>query len=122
MALIVVVDDEILLAELLADLLIGEGHEVVTAAHGRAALQSVRERRPALIIADFMMPLMTGQELAEAIAADPELSGIPIILVSGAQASIARRKNDLFAAVFDKPYQHDELIAAVRQILEGTPG
>ena len=117
MALIVVVDDEVLLADLLANLLTDDGHETVTASHGRAALQLIRERKPALVITDFMMPLMTGLELAQALRADSDLKDIPVILVSGAQAGIARQKDDLFTAIFDKPYHHQAMIDTVRRIV-----
>jgi CheY-like chemotaxis protein len=116
MALIVVVDDEFLLADYLASLLVDEGHEVVTAAHGRAALQLIRERKPALVITDFMMPLMTGLELAQALAADAELADIPIILVTGGQGLIARDYGELFNEVFDKPYDQDLMVEAVQRL------
>ncbi len=121
MALIAVVDDEFLLADLLAGLLVGEGHEVMTAPHGRAALQMIRERKPALVITDFMMPLMTGLELAHALQADAELKDIPVILVSGAQGASAREHHaDLFAAIFDKPYDRKAMVEAVADLLEGV--
>jgi CheY-like chemotaxis protein len=116
MALIVVVDDEFLLADLLACFLADEGHEVVTASHGRAALQMIRERKPALVITDFMMPLMTGLELAQAITADADLAGIPIIVVTGDQGHIAREHEHLFAAILDKPYNHGLMIDAVQRL------
>lgn len=120
MALIVVADDEYLLASMLADILEDEGHEVVTAPHGKAALEIIRERRPALLITDFMMPLMTGLELAENVRADQAIAEIPIILVSGAQASIAREHGELFTAVLDKPYINSALIDIVSQALSGA--
>jgi CheY-like chemotaxis protein len=113
MALILVVDDEYLLAMLLADMLTDEGHEVVVASNGRTALERIRERRPALIVTDFMMPVMTGLELAEAIQADAEISGIPIILMSGAQGYIARQREDLFYAILDKPFQTESVLKKV---------
>ena len=117
MALIVVVDDEYLLGALLADLLEDEGHEVVTAFHGQDALERIRARRPALLITDFMMPVMTGLELAEVIHADQEIADLPIILITGAQGAIARQHGDLFAEILDKPYSNDRLIEAVTRIL-----
>ena len=123
MALIVVADDEFLLAEMLADLLEDAGHEVLTASQGEAALRLVRERRPELVITDFMMPLMTGLELAEAIRDDPAVSDIPILLVSGAQGMIARERADLFVDVLDKPYDNRVLIDLVARLLaDRTPG
>lgn len=117
MALILVVDDEYLIAMLLADMLTDEGHEVVVASNGRAALERVRERRPALIVTDFMMPVMTGLELAEAVQADAEISGIPIILVSGAQGDIARQRADLFCAVIDKPFETEIVLKKIMEAL-----
>lgn len=117
MALIVVADDEYLLASMLADILEDEGHEVVTASHGKAALEVIRERRPALLITDFMMPLMTGLELAQAIRADQDIAAIPIILVSGAQAAIAREHSELFTEILDKPYRNTALIDIVERIV-----
>ena len=65
------------------------------------------------------MPLMTGLELAQALRADEELSCIPIILVSGAQASIGRSHPDMFDAVLDKPYDETRLLSAVEAVLTG---
>ncbi|MEW9612797.1 response regulator [Shinella sp. S4-D37] len=59
MPLIVIAEDELLLADMLAAMLEDAGYEVAAAAHGRGALTLVRERRPQLVITDFMMPLMT---------------------------------------------------------------
>jgi CheY-like chemotaxis protein len=116
MALILVADDEVLLSEILAIMLMDDGHEVMTAAHGRAALQMIRDRKPALVITDFMMPLMTGLELAQAIHADAELADLPVILLTGAQGDIARNHGDLFEAVIDKPYNPIDLLALVKTI------
>jgi CheY-like chemotaxis protein len=117
MALIVVADDEHLLAAMLADILEDEGHEVVTASHGQDALERIRARRPALVITDFMMPLMTGLELARAIKADQEIADLPIILTSGAQGAIGRQHAEHFAAVLDKPFKNEELLAVVNRVL-----
>ncbi len=119
MALILVADDEVLLSDILAVMLMDDGHEVMTAPHGRAALQMIRERKPALVITDFMMPLMTGLELAQALKADAELADLPVILLTGAQGDIARRHHELFRAVIDKPYKPGELLAFVKTITNG---
>ena len=117
MAVIVVAEDEFLLADMLISFLEDEGHEVSGAPHGVAALELIRERRPALIITDFMMPLMTGLELAQSVRADALLADIPIILVSGAQGAIGRAHPESFNVVMDKPYSLDELLTVVNQLL-----
>ncbi len=113
---IVVAEDEFLIADMLVVSLEEAGHVVHEAAHGAAALKLVREVMPDLVITDFMMPLMTGLELAEAMKADSALQGIPILLVSGAQGAIARGRTDLFKAVFDKPYPMGRLLAVVAEL------
>lgn len=118
MADILVVDDEFLLAVLLADALEEEGHTVQIAANGQSALVEISRRRPELIITDFMMPIMTGLELAQVIRADLYVRDIPIILVSGAQGALAREHPDLFDAVFDKPYRQDLLMEEVARLLD----
>jgi len=117
MALIVIADDEYLLAAMLADILEDEGYETVVASHGQEALDRIRSRSPALLITDFMMPVMTGLELAMALKSDPKTSDLPIILVSGAQGAIGRQHGELFEVVLDKPYRNDELVAAVQRLL-----
>ncbi len=122
MAVIVVADDEFLLAQMLADLLEDEGHEVFMAQNGRKALDLVRRRGPALLVTDFMMPMLNGMEVATEIRADPALHDLPIVLVTGAQGGIARDRSDLFDAVLDKPYSHDALLEVVARLLERGRG
>lgn len=117
MPLIVIAEDEFLIADVLAIMLEDAGYEVASAAHGKAALELVRARRPALVVTDYMMPLMTGLELAQAMRADEELANIPIILVSGAQGSIGRANPAMFDAVLDKPYNEKKLIQTVAALL-----
>jgi len=117
MALILVVDDEYLLTMMLADILEDEGHEVEVASNGQIALQCAVEKHPALIVTDFMMPVMTGLELANAIKADDNTAHIPMILVSGAQGQIAREHPELFHAVLDKPYRNEDLLKEVQSAL-----
>lgn len=121
MPLIVIAEDEFLLADMLAAMLEDAGYEVASAAHGRDALTLVRERRPQLVITDFMMPLMTGLELAQAIRSENDLSTIPIMLVSGAQGSIGRANPDMFDLVLDKPYTENSLLAAVQNLIPPNP-
>ena len=117
MALIVVADDEFLLTEMLSAYLEDVGYEVLPASNGRAALTLIKERKPKLLITDFMMPFMTGLELANAIRADSEIAELPILLVTGAQGTVARRHADLFQYVLDKPYNIQQLLVIVSKLV-----
>lgn len=121
MAYILVVDDEFLLAMMLTDILEDEGYEVDTVSNGEAALAAVRKKRPDVVVTDFMMPLMTGLEFAEAVRADAAFADLPIILVSGAQGYIARERPELFQAVFDKPYSNAAILDAVATHVKAVP-
>jgi two-component system response regulator VicR len=117
MTTILVVDDEYLIAEILSFALEDEGFMVVTASNGRKGLDVLDRERPALIITDFMMPVMDGLEFAKAVRALPSGKHLPIILMSGAQAHIGMRRSDLFDAVLAKPFNIDLIIAEVKKLL-----
>ena len=116
MTTILVADDDPLVGEVLAWALEEEGYLVTRVGNGRAALEAIRATRPDLVITDYMMPLMNGVELAEAVRLAYRDHPPPIILTSGAQAHIARRSTVLFAAVFDKPFRMAGLLDTVRAI------
>jgi CheY-like chemotaxis protein len=119
MVKIVIAEDEFLVADMLVLTLEEAGYDVRSAPHGAGALELIRAERPDLLITDFMMPLMTGLELAEALRADPATQAIPIILVSGAQGWIGRGRADLFDRVLDKPYSLTEIVDVAAALLDG---
>jgi two-component system chemotaxis response regulator CheY len=92
-----VVDDEADLRFVLRRCFDRAGYAVSEAGDGAAALRSVREVRPDLVVTDLVMPVMTGFELIQRLRADPVTAGIPIIVVSsnwavesGADAAVAK--------------------------------
>lgn len=117
---ILVVDDEYLIADILCYALEDEGFMVVKASNGQKGLEVFERERPALIITDFMMPVMDGLEFAKAIRALPSVNHLPIILISGAQAHIGMKKSDLLNAVLEKPFNIDSILATVRGLLAGN--
>ncbi|WP_252088831.1 response regulator [Pseudomonas sp. MWU13-3659] len=115
---ILIVDDEYLIADILGFALEDEGFLVEKASNGRKALDALKEKRVDLVITDYMMPVQNGLELAQAIREELQLPDLPVILMSGAQASLGRDcPKKLFAAVFDKPFDMDRMIAKVRELL-----
>jgi len=110
MRTILIVDDESNMRFLVRIILESEGYEVVEAPHGAAALERAKESRPALVVTDLMMPVMTGRELIERLRADPETASIPIVVVSANSNSVATEAD----AVLSKPFAPGDLVAAVR--------
>lgn len=81
--IVLIVDDEPAIRQMLAEVLGGEGHRVVTAIDGLDAMDRLRDGlRPCLILLDLMMPRMNGWQFAERLRQDPELSGIPFIVIA----------------------------------------
>jgi CheY-like chemotaxis protein len=120
MTTILVVDDEFLVADVLVFALEDEGYRVFRASNGSKALEILTREPADLVITDYMMPTMNGLELAETIRLQADGHAPPIILMSGAQAHIARRHGGLFAAVFDKPFKVADLVSCVRDIIGST--
>jgi diguanylate cyclase (GGDEF)-like protein/PAS domain S-box-containing protein len=81
--LILVADDDQVFRFLTREALEPEGFIVIEAADGAAALEEARRLRPDLILLDVQMPLMNGFELCKQLRADPGLSEVPIVMVTG---------------------------------------
>ena len=117
MTTILVVDDEPLIAMALEAALEDAGYAVATAANGRQGLERLgRAPRPDLVL-DMMMPVMNGPTMLAAMAADPALRGIPVIMVSSLpEESIRSRVNEV-AGVLRKPYRATEIMQAIEKVL-----
>lgn len=92
-------------------------YDVVTVTDGKAAQKVLQEEPVDVLITDLDMPLMTGEELLRWVRSQPQLSRLPVVVLTA--ATEARRRDDLLAAGADgymvKPFQPDELEAAVRK-------
>ena len=79
---VLVIDDEASVRSIMRRFLVREGLTVDEAATGEAGLRMARESRPDAITLDVMMPGMDGWAVLSAIKADPELSDIPVIMLT----------------------------------------
>ncbi|WP_267425913.1 response regulator [Methylobacterium sp. GC_Met_2] len=80
--LVLVIDDEANQRELMTRFLERQRFAVRTAGDGRTGLEMARALRPRAILLDVMMPEMDGWSVLAALKADPELAGIPVVMVS----------------------------------------
>ncbi|MDO9714020.1 response regulator [Paracraurococcus lichenis] len=123
MTTILVVDDEALIALALEAELMDAGYGVVTAANGRQGLERLAEApRPDLVLTDMMMPVMGGAEMLAAMAADPALRGIPVIVLSSLPEAAIRARADSAAAILRKPYTAEEVLGTIARVLDGAGG
>ena len=107
---VLVVDDEPSVRSLFEEALVESGHTVAVAENGTDALDQLRDGRlPCVVLTDVRMPGMDGFELSRAVADDPQLASIPIVVMTGDRilsfASPAR----------DKPFSINELDALVQR-------
>jgi DNA-binding NtrC family response regulator/signal transduction histidine kinase len=117
--LIVVADDNADMRHYLSHLL-GGRYEVHAVSDGRQALEATRLLRPALVLADVMMPQLDGFGLLRAVRDDSALASMPIILLS-ARAGEESRVEGLQAGADDylvKPFTARELLARVEAHLK----
>uniref|UniRef100_UPI003F885D49 hybrid sensor histidine kinase/response regulator n=1 Tax=Methylobacterium sp. NMS12 TaxID=3079766 RepID=UPI003F885D49 len=80
--LVLVVDDDASSRDLLARYLEKDGFGVVTAADGRAGLDTARRLRPRVILLDVTMPHMDGWSVLRALRADPDLGATPVVMTT----------------------------------------
>ncbi len=113
---ILVVDDDKLILDMIKSALEDAGYEVIAKSNGFDALVSLEEEKPALIVADIMMPRLTGLDLLKAIKNNEQTRKIPMILVSAMdQAKSVQDGLDLGAVDYiTKPFKVSEIVGKVR--------
>lgn len=121
MKTVIVVDDELDIAEAVKSILEDEGYAVVVCANGREALQRLDATRPDLAIVDIMMPVMNGFETIKAIRRHPELGRLPVLIMSAIAPSVLPPEFDS-AGFLKKPFSLKELLARVHTLAPPSPG
>lgn len=112
---LLLIDDDDDVRQFMAASLVDFGHRVVEAANGADGLSRYAETAPDLVVLDFVMPGLSGAEVAARILADnPDQR---ILFVSGYSETEAIRKVAPDAPVLAKPFRPDALDAAVRDAL-----
>ncbi|RYD82774.1 MAG: response regulator, partial [Verrucomicrobiaceae bacterium] len=112
---ILVADDNADMRAYVTRLLQNAQYSVEAVADGAAALATVRQRRPDLVVTDVMMPNLDGFGLLRAIRDDPALQDLPVVLLS-ARAGEEARIEGLQAGADDyltKPFSARELVATI---------
>ncbi|MSW81772.1 MAG: response regulator [Actinobacteria bacterium] len=110
---VLVVDDDLALAEMLGIVLRGEGFEPVFCADGATAVQAFRETQPDVILLDLMLPGMDGIDVCRAIRLE---SGVPIVMLT-AKSDTVDVVVGLESGADDyivKPFKPKELVARIR--------
>ena len=115
---VLIADDTESIRSLFSKLLLADGHEVLSAADGAAALDVVQHHRPDVILLDVTMPHIDGLEVCRRLKADPATRLTPVVLVTG-QTDLSDRIRGLEAGAdefLSKPVHPHELRARVRSL------
>jgi signal transduction histidine kinase len=116
---VLIAEDSPTQAQRLTHILEGAGYRVTCATNGRLALEMARQQRPALIVSDVVMPEMNGYELCAHVKDDPNLSDVPVILVTTLSdpqdviRGLACRADNFVL----KPYDPEQLIRRIQFVL-----
>ena len=116
---ILVVEDEQPIRDLIAFGLRRAGCDVALAEHSQAALASIGDRRPDIVLVDWMLPDMSGLELVRVLRRDANTRDIPVVMLT-ARGEEADKVAGLESGADDyvtKPFSARELIARIQAVL-----
>ena len=114
---ILLVDDEVSIVDLLADILIKNGFTVFKANDGKKGLDDAKKLRPDLVVLDVNMPKMDGFKVLENLKKDKKTRDIPVImLTTRASADDISQGMQLYADKYlPKPFEGNQLVAEINK-------
>jgi len=123
---IIILEDDRTSSALVAVFLRNAGYEVFEASEGRSAIELAKKKRPALLIADVMLPGMNGAEVVRELIEIPDLSELKVLFLSsllsgsgtgGVETTLKAAGRDFPALA--KPLDKEALLKSVGRILQG---
>jgi DNA-binding response OmpR family regulator len=117
---VLVVDDSPTILKLVQLVLTKAGYQVTTASDGEAGLVAAHEDRPALILLDYQMPEMNGDDVCRAMSGDTVLCNVPVVVMSAREDAVGERFASLPNVVdhITKPFSPDALLAVISHTVE----
>jgi len=117
---LLVVEDDIANRKALCRLLKREGWHVMEAIHGRSAFRIMERETPGLILLDWMLPDMNGEEFLDQMSEDPRWRSVPVLLVTAKDLSEAEQEG--LAGKVDRVlkkghYTRSDLLSAVSKLM-----
>jgi two-component system chemotaxis response regulator CheY len=116
---ILAVDDSASIRQMVKLTLTGGGYDVISAVDGNDGLAQAKTTRADLVLTDLNMPGMNGLALIREIRKLPNYVGVPIVfLTTESDAGLKQQAKEAGATAWIvKPFQQDQLLAAVRKVL-----
>ena len=114
---VMVVDDSKTIRNVAEKLLNKEGHTVITADDGFAALAKIVDYQPDIIFLDIMMPRLDGYQTCSVVKNNASFKNTPIVMLSSKDGVFDRAKGKLVGSeqFVTKPFTREDLLAAIEQ-------
>jgi DNA-binding response OmpR family regulator len=121
---VLVIDDSMMLLRFVEEILIEANYQVVIAPTAGEGLHASKADAPDLILLDFVLPDMKGDEVSRKLLEDPATSDIPVVYMSGFGADLLpdRISNANVIGFLNKPFTSDLLIKTVDTHMPKSPG
>ncbi len=121
---VLVIDDSLMLLTFVQEILAEANYDVVAAATAEEGLQAAADQKPGLILLDYLLPDLRGDEVSRLLHEDEATTNIPVLYMSGFGADLASAQEEFpnVLAILNKPFSSDMLLKAVEQHLPRIPG
>jgi DNA-binding response OmpR family regulator len=115
---VLVIEDEPNIVEAIRFILMRDGWDVSTLSDGGQAEDTIRARRPDVVILDVMLPGRGGFEILAALRADAETQTLPVLMLTAKGQGRDRAEAERMGAsqFMAKPFSHAEILASVRAL------
>ena len=121
---ILVIDDSAMLLSFVKEILTEHNYDVTTAATGEGGLRACHSNAPDLILLDYVLPDMKGDEVCRKLVADPTTAKVPVVYMSGLGSDLQPNRSEIpnVIGALSKPFTSESLIKAVRAYLPAGEG
>ena len=120
---VLVIDDSLMLLSFVKEILTGANYEVATASTGAASLAAAKSDPPDLILLDYVLPDIKGNEVVRKLSMEPATMGIPVVYMSalGSDLQPDQMSNSKVIGFLNKPFTSDLLIKTVETHMPQSP-
>lgn len=119
---ILIVDDDRTVGEMLKQAIAeNTTHRAVWIAEGDLVLETARRLHPSLILLDYIMPFMDGLQLYDHLQRIDTMRNVPVIVISGSPTLPFEKLRERGIYVLRKPFQLNDLLDMVAQLVPGGP-
>ncbi len=124
MTKIMLVEDDKSLREIYGIRLVAEGYEIVSAGDGEEALAMAVKEKPDLILADVMMPKISGFDMLDILRATPETKDIKVVMMTALSSEDQRARGEALGAnryLVKSQVGIEDVVRTIHEVLTGAP-